>query len=149
MRVGQPGVHREQADLGAVTEHRQHEGQPDHGRAAAVRPRCQQRPERQVVGVPEHLGTRVVGEDRPQQGDGQPGRGEQDVLPGRLGGAVGALDRDEQRRDDRGHLDGDPQQRQVAHQRGGQHRPGEQVQPGPEPARVPRVARPAVAGGAR
>ena len=83
----------------------------------------------------------------PSRAMARPGRGEQHVFPRRLGRGLGALQRHQQRRDDRGHLDGDPQQRQVTHDRGGQHRPGEQVEPGPEPPRVPPVLRPAVPGG--
>jgi hypothetical protein len=111
-------------------------GRPAAPGCAAGAATCDQRADGQVVVLAEHLGPGEVGEHRRQQGQAESRAGDQHVLPGGLGGAVGVLDRDQQRRDDRGDLDRDPQQRQAAHHRRGQHRPGEQVEPGVEaPAR--------------
>jgi hypothetical protein len=98
----------------------------------------QQLGETEVVGLPENLRARVIGEDDRQQGQAEPGRRDQHVLPRGLRGAVGVLDGDEQRGDDSGHLDGYPQQGQIAHQRSRQHGPAEHVQADPEPPGVTR-----------
>jgi hypothetical protein len=134
-------VHREQADLGAVTEQGEQERQPDRG-ARQLRGVLDQRGDGQVVVLAQDHRTGEVGEHRGQQGQAQARAGDQHVLPGRLGGAVALLGwpsfyRDQQGRDDRGDLDRDPQQGQAAHQRGGQHGPGEQVEPG---VKAPDVA---------
>ena len=135
MRVGQPGVHREQADLGAETQHRQHEGEPD-GCVREPASDLQDRAQGEVIVLAEDLGTGEVGKDRGQQRETEPGGGDQYVLPGGLHSRLAVLDRHQQRRDHGRHFDGDPQQGQAVHHRRDQHGPAEHVEQRVEPGRI-------------
>ena len=66
----------------------------------------------------------------------RPSEARRTYFQARLGGAVGVVDGDEQRRDDGRDLDGHPQQRQPVDQGRGGHRPAEEVQPGVEASPV-------------
>ncbi len=151
--IGEPGVHRDEAHLRAVAEHREHVGEPDRARVEPVGGRAEELRVREVVGRPEHPRPGVVEDRRREQRQAEPERGQQDVLPGCLGGSVGVLDRDEQHGDHGRHLDGDPAEREPVDDRGEGHRPAEEVGPRVEaPAVAPPRARAAVvevAGGER
>ena len=80
-----------------------------------------------VIGA-EDVGAGGVEHDDRQQRDPQPAGGNQDVFPSRLQRGVGAIDRDQQRRDDRRQFDRHPQRPEVRRDRDQQHAPPEQVQ---------------------
>ena len=52
MRVGQPGMQRRQADLGAVAEKQEHEGDIEQGRVEIAGALDQQRPDHGVLPSP-------------------------------------------------------------------------------------------------
>ena len=80
------------------------------------------------VGAAERVGAGRVQHDDRQQRDPEAAGGDQHVLPRRLERGVGAVDRDQQRGDDRRQLDRDPQRPEVGGERDQQHHAAEQVQ---------------------
>ena len=141
--VGQPGVERRQADLGAVARQREDERQPQQARVQLRRDRDEARPVQRVGAVAQDAHGRGVGEQRREQREADADRAQDQVLPGRLDRVGRAVDADQQGRDDGRGLDGDPQQAQVVDERHGDqagHEPQEQG------VVVALVARPQPAG---
>ena len=108
MGVGQPGMQREQADLGAVAEQQEDEGQVEHRRLQRRRVRHQVGPDHGVEPRPHHRFCRHIDEDGAEQSERDADRGEDEIFPGRLDRRMGAIDADHDHRGERGKLDGDP-----------------------------------------
>ena len=108
-------MHREETHFGAESDDRQHKRQT-HRCLRQLGRGTDQRVERQVVGLTQGCGAHVVHEDGRQQSDTQPRRGDQHILPRRLGCPLSVVQRHQQCGDNGGDLDGDPQQREAIDQ---------------------------------
>ncbi len=125
--VGQPAVHRGQAGLGGEAEDGQGDGDPGQvgvqgdraaGQCAPGQGRC----------AGGHRGG--VEQDDAEERDRDPDRAEDDVLPGGLERAAGAVVADEEGGGDGGGLDRDPQDAEVVAEDGQAHRGQEQADQG-------------------
>ena len=128
VRVGQPGMHRRQADLGAVADQHQQKRQDREARMHRRR-RLAQRIPGHVVGRAEDKAAIPIEQHRAEQRQADPGRHDDDVFPGGLDAFGGALESDQKGADQGGQLDRDPIERGIVHQRTDQDRqrePGEQ-----------------------
>ena len=147
--VGQPGVQRRQAHLGAVADQQEHEGGLAATAAAASAASAIRSVERaSSADSAVRARRRHRQEEVAQQRQGDAHRADQQVLPGRLQRAVVAVEVDQRRRGQRRRLDRHPQQAQVLADGHQGHRRQEQQQAAGEhapPARWRTAAPPRVA----
>ena len=140
VRVGQPGVHRRQAGLGAVADERKHEGQFDQavvelwGNGHQVRPveagqlfRCVRADGRRVK------------EHRAQQRQRQAEAAENDVFPGGFERGLAVVERDQQHGGQRGRFHRKPHHAQIVGQHDQKHSRREQRRQHEKLAHAPRV----------
>ena len=128
MGVGQPGVHGKQARLGAEADGGEHEG--DHRERVVERGSHGQdgRPEHRLMRVGHHVGGVRVHEQRAEQTEGHAGRADDDVLPRRLQGKLGAVHPHEEHRGQGGGLHRHPHHDDVVGGDGQNHREHEQTE---------------------
>ncbi len=127
VRVGQPGVQRHQPGLGAEPQDDQGDPHPGDGWIQLVRPGDEHRPVQGGGFRDAGLPGGVVDQDGAQEGQGDPGGADDDVLPGGLDRGTGPPVADEEGGDDGGGLDRHPQHAEVGHQDGDGHRGQEGV----------------------
>ena len=126
--VRQPRVHRHEADLGADADEQEHEGPPHHLRVERRGP-LPERAERERAVERQAGADAGVGEQQqPEQAHADAERAEQQVLPGRLDGAVLLVERDERRRRQRRRLERDPEDAEMVGGDRDEHRQHEQRQ---------------------
>ena len=113
MRIRQPGMQRRQANLGAVAQHQEHEGDVQQLGAEAAGLLDQRRPHHGVLALAQHRARRHVDEDGAEQRQRDADAAEDEIFPRRLEGLVRAVDADHQHGGERGELDGDPHQADV------------------------------------
>ena len=119
--VGQPAVHRGQADLGAVAEDEQREPEPQHRRVEVPGVGHERRPVEGAGRVPPGVQGRQVDEHGAQEGQGDPDRADHDVLPRGFERALGPAMPDQEGGDDGGRLDRHPEHADVGGQDGEEH----------------------------
>ena len=85
MGVRQPGVQRRQADLGAVAEQQEHEGEVEQRRdRSAARPVTSTRPGHGVQALADHRPRRKIDEDGAEQRERDADAAQDEILPRRL-----------------------------------------------------------------
>ena len=111
--IGQPGVQRREADLGAVAEHQEDEGDVEERRVEVGGALDQHRPHHGVEALADHRPRRHVDEDRAEQREGDADAAEDEIFPRRLERLVGAVDADHQHGGQRRELDRHPHQADI------------------------------------
>src|SRR4029077_6078454 len=109
----QPCVQRCEADLGAVAEQQEHEGDVEQRRIEGARTLDQHGPDHRVEALADDRPRRHVDEDGAEQRERDADAAEDEVFPRRLQRLVGAVDADHQHRRQRRELDRDPHQADV------------------------------------
>ena len=113
MRVGQPGMQRREADLGAVAEKQEDEGDIEQGRVELRGMLDQQRPDHAVLAFADHRTRRHVDQDGAEQRERDADAAEDEIFPRRFQRCVGAIDADHQHRGQRGDFHRDPHQADI------------------------------------
>ncbi|OPZ81494.1 MAG: hypothetical protein BWY77_00618 [bacterium ADurb.Bin431] len=134
--VGQPGVHRGEAHLGAVADQKKDEGDARQA-DIQLRPQAQQSVEQQGSlpsagrgGGPE--------EKSAEEGEGDANRADEQIFPGGLEGMDGAVEKDQRRAGQGGRLDGHPQQAEMVREHNQGHgAEKEQYADDEDPLRIP------------
>ncbi len=106
-----PGVHRHQAELGAVADQEQREASAQPGFREDCRRREQVAEQQRRLTSAEQR--RVTDEERPEQRERDAHRRDDQVFPGRLDRLRGAVEIDQRRRRQGGRLDADPEQAEM------------------------------------
>ena len=119
MRVGQPRVHRREADFRAVADQDEKERQRHELRIEA-RGRVLQNLPGHVVGRPDHERAAPIEQHRSEQGEAYAGRDDDNVFPRGLDARRVPFERDEKGADQGRELDGDPVEAGVVHHRSDQ-----------------------------
>ena len=127
MGVGQPVVQRHQADLGAVADQQEDEGQRDDGGLELPLDRIEVGPQQAAAFGADHPLGRHVQQDRAEQRLRDADAAEDEVLPGRLEAGRRAVDADQQHRGERRRLHRHPQDAHVVGRQRQQHREAEQL----------------------
>ena len=126
--VGQPGVHGEQASLGAEADGGEHEGDLDEGGVEALGDLEDARPEDRLGGVGHDCIGVGVDKHGAVQAEGDAGGADDDVLPRGLKRELGVVGAHEEDRGERGELDGGPHHDDVVRGGGHEHRENEQAE---------------------
>ena len=138
MRVGQPGVHGGEPGLGAVADQDEDEGELDHRRVQHGRVGKEHRPIERVFALAHERHEVEVAEHGAHEGQRDPDRADQDVLPGGLDGRLGDRERHDDGGGDRRSLDGDPHHADVVGRHGDEHGEGEERREDAEAAHLGR-----------
>ena len=101
MGVGQPGMQRRQADLGAVTEQQKDEGEVEQRRIESAGAVDQHRPDHGVEAFADHRPRRHVDENGAEQSERDADAAENEIFPRRFERLMGAVDADHQHRGQR------------------------------------------------
>ena len=110
MGVGQPGMQRREADLGAITEQQEYEGDIEQCGIELGRMRDQHAPHHGVEAFADHRPRRHIDEDGAEQRQRNADAAEDEIFPRRFQRLVRAIDADHQHGGQRRHLDRDPHQ---------------------------------------
>ena len=113
MRVGQPGVQRRQAHLGAVAEKQEDEGDVEQSRIELRRMLDQNRPDHAVLAFADHRPRRHIDQDGAEQRQRNPDAAEDEIFPRRFQRGMGAIDADHQHRGQRCDLHRHPHQADI------------------------------------
>ena len=113
MGVGQPGMQRRQADLGAVAEQQEDEGDIEKRRIESAGALDQDGPDHGVQALADHRPRRHVDQDGAEQRERDADAAENEIFPCRFERFVGAIDADHQHRGQRRHLDRHPHQADI------------------------------------
>ena len=113
MGVRQPGMQRGEADLGAVAQQQEDEGEVEQAGIEGGSPRHQDAPRHRVHAFADHRARRHVDEDRAEQRQRDADAAEDEVFPGGLERLRRAVDADHQHGGQRRDLDRDPHQPDV------------------------------------
>ena len=113
MRVRQPGVHRRQADLGAIAEQQENEGDVEQGGIEVVRAGDQHGPDHGVQALADHGPRGEIDQDGAEQRERDADTAEDEVFPGGLDRFVGAVDADHHDGGQRREFHCDPHQADV------------------------------------
>ena len=113
MRVGQPGVQRREADLGAVAEQQEHEGDVEQRGIELRRVRDQHGPHHGVEPFADHRPRRHVDQDGAEQRQRDADAAEDEIFPRRFQRLMGAVDADHQHGGQRRQLDRHPHQADI------------------------------------
>ena len=127
MRVGQPVVHRHEADLGAVADEQESEREGDDARVELALHRIEMGPQqRRALAAADLLGRHVEqhgAEQRLRDADAA----QDEVFPRRLEACGGAIERHEEHRREGGAFERDPEDAHIVGQKREQHREAEQL----------------------
>ena len=113
VRVGQPGVHRREADLGAIAEQQEDEGDVQQGRVEVVRAGDQNGPDHGVEALADHRARGEINQDGAEQRERDADAAEDEVFPGGLDRLVRAIDADHHHCGERREFDRDPHQADI------------------------------------
>ena len=113
MRVRQPGMERRQADLGAIADQQEHEGERKQFRIEFRRVLPHQVPRHRRQALAQHLLRGEIDQDGAEERERDADRAEDEVLPRRLDRLRRAVDADHHHRGQRRHLDADPEQADI------------------------------------
>ena len=137
VRVRQPTVHGHKTDLGAVAHGHKNESQFQQvarGSHAGSRGH-QRRPVERHLGRNAAADRRQIKRDGSEQREGNSHGADDQVFPAGFDRALGVVKAHQQRRGERGRLDGDPQHSQIRRQVGRHHGEQEQEHQRVKPAR--------------
>ena len=113
MCIGQPGVQRREANLGAVTKQKENEGEVEKRRVEGRNMLDQDGPDHAVLALADD-GTRGhIDEDRAKQRKSDADAAQDEIFPGGLDRLLRAVDANHDHRGERRHLDRDPHQADV------------------------------------
>ena len=127
MRVRKPGVQRRKADLGAVAEQEEDEGEVEQSRVERRHMRDQARPQHPLHAFADDWPGGHVDEDRAEQGERNADAAEDKIFPRRLDRLLRAIDADHQHRRQRGELDRHPHQSDIVGDQREVHRKQEEL----------------------
>ena len=113
VRVRQPGVHRRQADLGAVAQQQEDEGDVEQRRIEVAGAGEQRGPDHRVHALAEHRAGGEIDQDGAEQRQRDADAAEDEVFPRGLDRLVRAVDADHQHGGQRGEFHRDPHQADV------------------------------------
>ena len=113
MRVGQPCMQRRKADLGAVAEQQEHEGDIEQCGIESRRVRDQHGPHHGVEPFADHRARRHVDKDGAEQRQRDADAAEDEVFPCRFQRLVRAVDADHEHGGQRREFDRDPHQADI------------------------------------
>ncbi len=113
MRVGQPGVQRRQAHLGAVAEKQEDEGDVEQSGIEFRRMLDQNRPDHAVLAFADHRPRRHIDQDGAEQRQRNPDAAQDEIFPRRFQRGMGAIDADHQHRGQRGDFHRHPHQADI------------------------------------
>src|SRR4051794_7666245 len=106
-------MQRREADLCAVAEKQEYEGDVEEGRVEVRRAFDQQCPDHAVLAFAYHRAGRHVDQDGAEQGERNSDAAQDEIFPGRFQRGVGAIDADHQHRRQRCEFDRHPHQADI------------------------------------
>ena len=113
VRVGQPGMQRREADLGAVAEQQKDEGDIEQRRVEGAGAADEHGPHHGVETFADDRPRRHVDQDGAEQSERDADAAENEILPRRFERLVGAVNADHQHRGQGGELDRHPHQADI------------------------------------